>query len=172
MKAMVYSSDGNTNFFDIVTEVLQEGTLGPYLFINCLDYVLWTSIDLIKENGFTIKQSRGRHYPTETMTDSDYTYDLRLLASTPAQAAKEVRTNSSVMFFYVLLHRHTSVGQAAKDSGCSLADLAGVMYNREWWLERITVLSVWLNDVDFFYYSLYAMAKQIVMYKFFTKSNF
>ena len=42
-----------TDFFDIVAGVLQVDTLDPYLFIISPDYALWTSIDLIKENGFT-----------------------------------------------------------------------------------------------------------------------
>ena len=32
-------SDGDTEYFDIVTGVLQGDTLAPYLFIICLDYV-------------------------------------------------------------------------------------------------------------------------------------
>ena len=49
---MVHSPDGDTDFFDIFSGILQGATLAPYLFILCLDYVLWISIDLIK-NGFT-----------------------------------------------------------------------------------------------------------------------
>ena len=53
MKAMVCSPDGNTDDFDVTTRVLQEYELAPYLYILCLSYALQTSIDLIKENGFT-----------------------------------------------------------------------------------------------------------------------
>ena len=45
-------------FFDIVASVLQEDTLFEYLFIICLDYVLRTSIVLMKENGFTQKAKK------------------------------------------------------------------------------------------------------------------
>ena len=55
MKALVCSSNGVTNFFDIIVRVLQGNTLVPYLFIICLDYVLQTSIDLIEENCFKSK---------------------------------------------------------------------------------------------------------------------
>ena len=55
-KAMVCSSNGDTDFFDIVTEFLQGDTLAPYLFIICLECVLRTLIDLIKENGLTHKK--------------------------------------------------------------------------------------------------------------------
>ena len=45
------------------------------------------SIDLIKENGFTLKKkARNRWYSAETMTDADYVDDLALLTNTPAQA--------------------------------------------------------------------------------------
>ena len=38
-----------TEYFDIVAGVLQGDMLPPYLFIICLDYVLRTSIDKIRE---------------------------------------------------------------------------------------------------------------------------
>ena len=65
-KVKVRSPDGDTEYFDIVAGVLQGDTLAPYLFIICLDYVLRTSIDKIRENGFELqKQSRT---PTTLMT--------------------------------------------------------------------------------------------------------
>ena len=48
-KVKVRSQSGDTNFFDTVAGVLQRDTLAPYLFIIYLDYVLPTSIDLMKE---------------------------------------------------------------------------------------------------------------------------
>ena len=39
-----------------------------------------------KKNSFTLKKAKSRQYLTETMTDTDYKYDLALLANTPAQA--------------------------------------------------------------------------------------
>ena len=49
-KVKICSPDGDTDVFDIIAGVLQGYTLAPYWFIICLDYVLWTSIDLMKEN--------------------------------------------------------------------------------------------------------------------------
>ena len=69
--------------FDIVAGVLQGDTLAPYLFIICLDYVLRTSIDKIRENGFELTKRRSRRYPAKTITDADYADDLALLANTP-----------------------------------------------------------------------------------------
>ena len=43
-KVKVRSPDWDTDYFDIVAEVLQGYTLAPYLFIICLDYVLRTVI--------------------------------------------------------------------------------------------------------------------------------
>ena len=54
-KAMVHSSDGDTDFFDIFAEVFHCNALAPYLFILCQDYVFRTSINLIKETRFTLK---------------------------------------------------------------------------------------------------------------------
>ena len=86
MKVKVYSPDGDTDFFGIVTGVLQGDTLTPYLFIICLDYILWMSIDLMKENGLILTKVRSRQYPAQTITDVDYADEIVLLANTPAQA--------------------------------------------------------------------------------------
>ena len=47
--AMVHSTDRDIDFFDIVTEVFQRDILTSYLFILCLDYFLWTLIDLTQK---------------------------------------------------------------------------------------------------------------------------
>ena len=60
MKVKVHSPDRNADFFDIVADVLQGDTLAPYLFIICLDFVLRTSIDLMKENRFTLEKARSK----------------------------------------------------------------------------------------------------------------
>ena len=85
-KVKVRSPDGDTKYFDIVAGVLQGDTLAPYLFIICLDYVLRTSIDKIKENGFELTKKRSRRYPATTITDADYADDIAILANTPDQA--------------------------------------------------------------------------------------
>ena len=85
-KVKVRSPDGDTEYFDIVAGVLQGDTLAPYLFIICLDYVLRTSIDKIRENGFELTKKRSKRYPAKTITDADYADDLALLANTPNPA--------------------------------------------------------------------------------------
>ena len=85
-KVKVRSPDGDTEYFDIVAGVLQGDTLAPYLFIICLDYVLRTSIDKIRENGFELTKKRSRRYSAKTITDADYANDIALQANTPNQA--------------------------------------------------------------------------------------
>ena len=75
-----------TDYFDIVAGVLQGDTLVPYLFIICLDYVLRTSIDKMKDNGFKLTKERSRRYSAKIITDADYADDIALLANTPALA--------------------------------------------------------------------------------------
>ena len=73
-KVKVRSPDGDTEYFDIVAGVLLGDTLALYLFIICLDYVLRTSIDKIRENGFELrKEAKGTpqkqsQTPTTLMT--------------------------------------------------------------------------------------------------------
>ena len=85
-KVKVHSPDGDTEYFDIVAGVLQGDMLSPYLLIICLDYILRTSIDKIRENGFELTKKRSSRYPTKTITDADYADDIVILASTPNQA--------------------------------------------------------------------------------------
>ena len=85
-KVKVRSPDGDSDYFDIVAVVLQGDTLAPYVFIICLDYVLRTSINIMKDNGFKLAKERNRRYPAQTITDADYADDKALLANTSAQA--------------------------------------------------------------------------------------
>ena len=80
-KVKVHSPDGDTEYFNIVAGVLQGDTLAPYFFIICLDYVLKTLIDKMRENGFELTKKRSRRYPAKTITDA-----IALLANTPNQA--------------------------------------------------------------------------------------
>ena len=67
-KVKIRSPDGDTKYFDIVAGVLQGDTLAQYLFIICLDYVLRTSIDKIRENGF--EQTKKRSKAIATVIDT------------------------------------------------------------------------------------------------------
>ena len=84
-KVKVRSPDGDTEYFNIVAGVLKGDTLALYLFIICLDYILRTLIDKIRENGFELTKKRSRRYPVKTITDTDYADDIAILANTPDQ---------------------------------------------------------------------------------------
>ena len=85
-KVKVHSPDWDTDYFDIVTRVLQGDTLAPYLFIIYLDYVLRTSINKIKENSFKLTKERS----------TDYADDIALLANAPTQAETLLHSMSCV----------------------------------------------------------------------------
>ena len=106
-KVKVRSPDGDTEYFDIVAGVLQGDTLAPYLFIICLDYVLRTSIDKIRENGFELTKRRSKRYPAKTITDADYADDLALLANTPNQAETLMHSlERAAAGFYLHVNAH------------------------------------------------------------------
>ena len=54
--------------------------------------MLRMSVDLMKENGFTLAKARSRKKPTRTMADADYTDDIALLANTPVQAQTQLHS--------------------------------------------------------------------------------
>ena len=57
-KTMIHSPLSDTNFFDIVVQVLEGDTFTQFLFICCRDYALWTSIDVMKEKGLSLKKGK------------------------------------------------------------------------------------------------------------------
>ena len=74
-KVKVRSPDGDTDFFYIVTGVLQGDTLATYLFIFRPDFGFRMSIDLMKENGSKLVKERSRRYLAQTIMDADYADD-------------------------------------------------------------------------------------------------
>ena len=65
-KAMVYSGHRDTNFYDIATGALRGDTLIQYLCIICQNFLLWTSINLIK------KIFRGQKGKKQTISCRNY----------------------------------------------------------------------------------------------------
>ena len=96
-----------TDYFDIVTGLLQGDTLAPYLFITCLDYILRMTIDIMKDNGFKLAKERSRRYPAQTITDVDYADDIALLVNTPAQAKTLLHSLERVVVAWASMSMHT-----------------------------------------------------------------
>ena len=94
-KVKVRSPDEDTVFLTLKQMCCKDDTLAPYLFIICLDYVLRTSIDIMKDNGFKLAKDRSRRYPAQTITDADYANDIALLANTPTQAETLLQSGMS-----------------------------------------------------------------------------
>ena len=57
---MIFYKNTNVKVHSPDGGILREDTLDPYLFIICRDYVLQTSIDLMKGNDFTLEKARSR----------------------------------------------------------------------------------------------------------------
>ena len=79
------TTDGDTDYFGILAGVLQGDIFVPYLFIIRLDYVLRTSIDQMKENGFKLTKERSTWYLAQTIMVADNADDIALLVNAPAQ---------------------------------------------------------------------------------------
>ena len=127
-KVKVRSSDWDSDYFDIVAGVLQGDALAPYLLIICLDYVLRTSIDKLKENGLKLTKERSIRYPAKIITDADYADDIGLLANTPAQAETllhSLERTATGIGLYVNAHnteymRFNQTGDISTQNGSSL----------------------------------------------------
>ena len=155
-KVKVRSLDRGTDYFDIVRGLLQGNTSAPYLVIICLDYVLRTSIDLMKENGLKLAKERSRRYPAQTITDVDYANDIALLANTPVQSESlihsleraadsiglHVNTDKTEYMCFnqrgeIYTQKRTYLQQRSADTKCSLEDLLGAMDDWHGWRERV-----------------------------------
>nr|XP_039261658.1 uncharacterized protein LOC120337827 [Styela clava] len=99
--AQVISSDGNTEFFEILAGVLQGDTLAPYLFIIALDYVMRQTTEEKQNLGFILDRARSRRHPAKVICDADFADDLALMTNNLNQAQ-------------ILL---TGLGQAARQIG-------------------------------------------------------
>ena len=86
-KAFIRSPDGDTEFFVIISAVLQGDTLTPHLFIKVLDYVL-RNLDQNMKLGPTLRKELSRRYPAEMLMDPNFADDLALLSDKIGNAEK------------------------------------------------------------------------------------
>ena len=80
----VQTNDGLTAFFRTLVGVLQGDSLGPFLLMIVLDYVLRNSFSA--EDGLTIIPRQGRRVAGVMVTDLDFADDTALIANTTQQA--------------------------------------------------------------------------------------
>ena len=73
MKAMVHTLDIDTDFFHIVTVILQADTLTPFLFIVYKELCTKNINKSNERKWFHIKKTRSKGYPATIITDADYT---------------------------------------------------------------------------------------------------
>ena len=130
-KAMVRSPDGDTG-------VLQGDTLTSYLFIICLDYVTRTPIDLLKENGFILKKTKSIRYPSETITDVDYSDYQALLKPNPycialnKQLEALISTRTQIKHIFCVLNKKESSPQASEISWLVYLPRQQYLINWKW----------------------------------------
>ena len=77
---MIRSLDDDTNFFEIVAGVLEKDMLKRYLFIRYQDYVLRTSIDLIKEYSFNLKRLKADNILQKQWNDQELLANIQAWA--------------------------------------------------------------------------------------------
>ena len=83
MKAMVRSPDGDADFFNIFSGILQRDTFASFMIIICIYYVL--QMYLIKKMTSHEKRQGAGNIP-QKLTGADYADNLTFLANTPTQA--------------------------------------------------------------------------------------
>ena len=87
MRAKVLTPDGETEWFNMYTGVMQGDTLSPYLFIIVLDYVLrQTTEGKEEELGFTLTPRKTRRVGPKIVTDLDFADDLAIIFNHVNQA--------------------------------------------------------------------------------------
>ena len=124
------------------------------LFIICLDYRLQMSIDLMKENSFTLAKARSSRYLAWTITNMDYADDIVLLANTPAQAESLLhslekavggigfRINADKMEYICFNQNQKGVISTLKDGSLKLVDQ--FTYPRSSISSTENVINMWL----------------------------
>lgn len=79
IEAQVITPDGDTEFFEIIAEVLQGDTLAPFLFIIALDETL-TGAARETHGGFTLTPRQTSRHVATYIADTDFSDDVGLLS--------------------------------------------------------------------------------------------
>ena len=98
-KVKVRSPDGDTEYFDIVAGVLKGDALAPYRLITCLDYVLRTSIDKMREKLKFLPMLTFPSNPTPCNTPPQTT-GLASVSSENRLPSSSVESQLTVFFYF------------------------------------------------------------------------
>ena len=84
-KPKIITQDGDTDFFQIASGILQGDTLAPYLFVIVLDYAMRMTLDGREEEfGFILERQRSRRVNPKFITD--FADDIALISEEITQA--------------------------------------------------------------------------------------
>jgi len=108
MRAKVLTPDGETEWFNMYTGVMQGDTLSPYLFIIVLDYVLrQTTKGKEEELGITLTPRKTRRVGPKTVTYLDFADNLAIISN---------HVNQAQTFLYQLEDAARTVGLTINSS--------------------------------------------------------
>ena len=77
--ALLVTSKGNTDIFQVDNGVLQGDLLASFLFIICLDYTL---SKIFSPDGLTLKRKGSRRIPPEKLAELAFADDIALMEDT------------------------------------------------------------------------------------------
>ena len=107
-RAQVFTSDGATEFFEIVAGVLQGDTLAPYLFIIVVDYCMRLVMEKYPYSGFTVPPANSRRVKAQKIADAEFADDIALVTDTVKEGKELMREVDEVAVVVVGLRMNES----------------------------------------------------------------
>ena len=145
-RARVTSPDGVTEFFDILTGVLQGDTLAPFLFVIVLDYALRKAIDSREEElGFTLVPRKSRQVSPVTITDMNFADDIALISNTVEQAQELLLSVEECLKVGLQLNtkKTKALGYNINDTSVRTRDVTALKVKSD-----LKYLGAWINSSD------------------------
>ena len=81
-----------SEFFEVLTGVMQGDVLAPYLFIIVMDYVIKKSV---RNLGFTTHQRSSTRKPEQVLNELAFADDIAYLSSSVATAQQQLQDLST-----------------------------------------------------------------------------
>ena len=96
-RAQVITSDGMTDFFEIVVGVLQGDTLALYVFILVVDYCVRLVMEKYPYSGFTVTPAKNRRVKAQKIADTEFADNIALVTDTVKEADELMREVDEVV---------------------------------------------------------------------------